>query len=66
MEEGESAFSSAAGLGKAGEGRGVTLTGSHFVLLRPLVSHLGMSLNVGLLDLPKLQAHLSLGVTPAV
>ena len=48
--------------GRGEEGRG-SLTGSHIALSRPLVSYLGMSHSVGL---GPTQAHLSLGVTPAV
>lgn len=45
------------------EGEPGPLTASHSVLSRPLVSYLGMNRCVGL-GPPRLQAHLSLGVTP--
>ena len=48
--------------GEGGGGKG-SLTGSHIALSRPLVSYLSMSHSVGL---GPTQAHLSLGVTPAV
>lgn len=61
FQRGGRAFSSAAGPGRGG-GSG-PLTGSHSVLSRPLASYLGMNCCVGL-GPPRLQAHLSLGVTP--